>query len=77
VAAHIACAPVAGDLPAIGRCGFRVEMVGVVPPAGAEREVAEFPSFVDSMDAIAAYLVAFEAETAGSAEPGAAADGGS
>jgi hypothetical protein len=64
VAAQIACAPVAGDLPAVGRSRFRVEVVGGVPPAGAEREVAEFLFFVASMEAIAAYLVAFEAEAA-------------
>ena len=69
VAAQIACASLAGDLPAVARSRFRVEVVGVVPPVEAERDMAEFLFFVASMEAIAAYLVAFEVRAGKGTEP--------
>jgi hypothetical protein len=59
---QISWANVAGEMPAVGRSRFGVEVVAVQAPRDALRQVSEALLMFASWNAISAYLQAFEIE---------------
>lgn len=64
VEVQIAWANVAGEMPAVGRSRFQVEVIGVRCSEGAPRKLAEDLFLAASMNAVVSYLLEYEAEAA-------------